>query len=157
MSKIISIMMVWISIQTGFVVPDAPSIVYKTPLEIKLYAYGCYDDPIPEGNDDICNNNTEVAGTPKALYDPKIKTILVAHGFKPDTILNQSILLHELIHHLQFSNKYDKEIECAGKLEEQAYTLQDKWLFEKYHTNVWDVVGIGRLLYHIIISCQSYY
>lgn len=157
MKTLISIMMVWISINTGFVVPDEPLIVYMTPLEIKMYAYGCYDDPIPIGNEDACDSNTVIAGTPKALYDPTIKTILLAEDFKPDTILNQSILLHELIHHLQYYNNYDKEIECHGKLEEQAYTLQDKWLFEKYHTNVWDVVGIGRLLYHIITSCQTYY
>ena len=143
MKTLISIMMVWISINTGFVVPDEPLIVYMTPLEIKMYAYGCNDDPIPIGNEDACDSNTVIAGTPKALYDP--------------TILNLSILLHELIHHLQYYNDYDKEIECHGKLEEQAYTLQDKWLFEKYHTNVWDVVGIGRLLYHIITSCQNYY
>lgn len=157
MKTLISIMMVWISIQTGFIIPDEPLIVYKTPSEIRLYAYGCYQDPIPEGNDDICNSNTQVAGTPKALYDPDLGAILLPQGFKPNTILEESILLHELVHHLQYTNNYDKEVECGGKLEEQAYTLQDKWLFEKYHTNVWDVVGIGRLLYHILTNCQNYY
>ena len=157
MTTLISIMMVWISINTGFVVPDAPSIGYLSPFEIKRYAYGCDENPIPIGNEDICDNNVEVAGTPKALYDHTKSTILVASGFTSDTILNQSILLHELIHHLQFFNKYNEEVECNGKLEQQAYTLQNKWLLEKYHTNVWDVVGIGRLLYHIITSCQNYY
>ena len=99
MKTLISIMMVWISINTGFVVPDAPSIGYLSPFEIKRYAYGCDEKPVPIGNEDICDNNVVVAGTPKALYDHTKSTILVASGFTSDTILNQSILLHELIHH----------------------------------------------------------
>ena len=34
-------------------------------------------------------------------------------------------------------------------------TLQNKWLFEKYHTNVWDVVGIGRPLYYEITVLEK--
>ena len=56
MKTLISIMMVWISINTGFVVPDAPSIGYLSPFEIKRYAYGCDEKPVPIGNEDICDN-----------------------------------------------------------------------------------------------------
>ena len=157
MEALMMTMMVWISIHTGFEVTAAPSIVYLSPVQVKRYAFGCDQQPVPEGNEDACNNDVASVGTPKALYDHETKTILLIEEFKPGTILANSVLLHELVHHLQYHNGYDKKVECQGKLEEQAYQLQDRWLFTKYHTNVWDVVGLGKLLYHIIISCDDLY
>jgi hypothetical protein len=41
-------------------------------------------------------------------------------------ILDQSILVHELVHHLQVVNHI--QLECWGRYEAQAYELQIRWL-----------------------------
>jgi hypothetical protein len=65
----------------------------------------------------------------RAFYD-KQGTIFLREGFDPDDPVDQSRLLHELIHHVQWDNGAN-EYRCLGHLEHEAYTLQDTWLIEQ--------------------------
>ena len=48
-------MMLWISQHTGYTIPELPTIVELSPFDLKRFAYGCDETPIPNGNDDICS------------------------------------------------------------------------------------------------------
>ena len=157
MTEIITALMLWVSQQTGFTIPPPPAIVYLSQAKIKRYAYGCDEDPIPHGNKNICDDNVEVAGMPQALYDHSIGTVIVSNTFTIDTVKNKSILLHEVIHHMQYTNSYNLEVVCQGQLEEQAYMLQDQWLRDNYNVNVYETIGLGPLVYHLITSCEMSY
>jgi hypothetical protein len=63
---------------------------------------------------------------PAALYSKNEHLIYLATTWKKDDVLDQSILVHELVHHLQTENHI--QLECWGRYEAQAYELQIRWL-----------------------------
>jgi len=60
-----------------------------------------------------------------AFYNKK-NTIYLPLEFNHQSKEDQSILVHELVHYLQWSSNKNKQV-CLGKLEVEAYELQDKW------------------------------
>jgi hypothetical protein len=61
-----------------------------------------------------------------AIYDDKSETIFLPDTWKGDTAADLSVLVHEMVHHLQ--NKNQIRYACPGAREELAYAAQDKWL-----------------------------
>ncbi len=59
------------------------------------------------------------------FYDKNV-TIYLQHNFRTENKVDQSRLLHELVHYLQWSNGKNKTT-CLGHLEVEAYKIQDKW------------------------------
>ena len=155
-------MMLWISQHTGYTIPELPTIVELSPFDLKRFAYGCDETPIPNGNDDICSvqeywdlDEWGKENTPLALYDHYEQRIILRKGFDIDTIHDQSVLFHELVHHVQFNNGIYDTVECKGELEKLAYSLQDKWLQEKYNVSVYEVIDINELFLMIITACHD--
>ena len=68
------------------------------------------------------SNSREVV----AVYDDLTKTIFLPDTWKGETAAELSVLIHEMVHHLQ--NSAGKKYNCAGAREELAYAAQDKWL-----------------------------
>ncbi len=60
-----------------------------------------------------------------AAYDSQLRTIYIVGSWNPDSISDQSILLHELLHDVQLQNR---EWYCLQQPEWEAYKLQDAWL-----------------------------
>ena len=159
MKEIIIAMMMWIHTATGYSIPEIPDINYLNTMELRSYAYGCELTPIPTHNIELCaaKKDWDLDRTnPIALYDDKNKTIIVNKKFDIETIHDKSVLFHELVHHLQFENDIDSNVECVGDLEKEAYTLQDEWLQEKYSVSVWDTIKMNRLFFMMITSCNNY-
>ena len=150
--------MLWIHNATGFTIPEIPDIKYLNTMDLRAYAYGCNQIPIPNGNEDICSARKDWDldnRGPIALYDHIDKLIILNENFDIKTIRDKSVLFHELVHHLQYENDIDSTVECRGDLEKEAYTLQDAWLQEKYGVNVWDTIEINQLFFMIITSCME--
>jgi hypothetical protein len=61
-----------------------------------------------------------------AVYDDKERTVYLPESWTGDTIAEQSILVHEMVHHLQ--NLAGMKFACAGEREKPAYLAQDKFL-----------------------------
>jgi hypothetical protein len=61
-----------------------------------------------------------------AVYDDLTKTIYLPDTWKGETPADLSILVHEMVHHLQNTSR--KKYECPGAREQMAYAAQDKWL-----------------------------
>ena len=157
MREIALAMMLWISNATGYPITELPSVAYLSTTEIKSYAYGCDDKPVPKSSVEVCNTKEFWdldKGSPIALYNHEIQTIILNKKFNIKTIRDKSVLFHELVHHLQYSNGQNSKVTCRGKLEEEAYLLQDKWLQEKYKVDVWETIGINELYYYVLISCN---
>ena len=160
MKVFITAMMLWISQHTGYTIPEHPNIIYVTTSEMKAYAYGCDENPIPFQNKDICaaRKNWDLdRSNPIALYNHKEKLIILNKNFNIETIHDQSVLLHELVHHFQAHVGKDFNKTCRGTLEKEAYDLQNIWLKEKYNTNVYDTIGINELFLMLITSCSNPY
>jgi hypothetical protein len=159
MKEIIIAMMMWIHTATGYSIPEIPDINYLNTMELRSYAYGCELTPIPTHNIELCaaKKDWDLDRTnPIAIYDNENKTIILNKKFDIETIHDKSVLFHELVHHVQFANDIDSNVECVGDLEKEAYTLQDEWLQEKYSVSVWDTIKMNRLFFMMITSCNDY-
>ncbi len=53
------------------------------------------------------------------------------------SVRDQSILLHEIVHHLQISNVIS--LPCRSAYDAQAYRLQTEWLKEQGIPNVYTI------------------
>ena len=61
-----------------------------------------------------------------AVYDDATKTISLPEGWTGSTPAEVSILIHEMVHHLQNLGK--QRFECPPEREKLAYAAQEKWL-----------------------------
>jgi hypothetical protein len=61
-----------------------------------------------------------------ALYNIKSKTIFLSDDWIGKSPTDQSVLVHEMVHHLQ--NVAEFKFECPMAREKLAYLAQDKWL-----------------------------
>lgn len=61
-----------------------------------------------------------------ALYDDEQRTIYLADGWTGGSLADESVLVHEMTHHLQNSARL--KFACAGAREKPAYLAQQKWL-----------------------------
>ena len=61
-----------------------------------------------------------------SLYSNKSKTIFMRDGWTGKTPAELSILVHEMVHHLQ--NVGQLQFACPEEREELAYKAQDQWL-----------------------------
>ena len=159
MKEIILAMMLWIHNATGYSIQEIPEVKFLSTMDLRSYAYGCDQVPIPNGNDDICaarkDWDLDTKSNPIALYDHVDKIVILNKDFDITTVHDKSVLFHELVHHLQYENDIDSTVKCQGELEKEAYTLQDEWLQEKYGVNVWDTIQINQLFFILITSCMT--
>jgi len=85
----------------------------------------------------------------KALYYIPDKIIYLRNDWNKTEALDRSVLLHELVHHLQKNDEY----ECREKREEEAYELQFTYMREHNIENPKRVLHIGDLFYTVMTSC----
>jgi hypothetical protein len=62
--------------------------------------------------------------------------------WSPDSLVDRSVLLHELVHDVQLRNR---DWDCTGAPEWEAYRLQDLWLQEHGVILPFDWPAIRRL------------
>jgi hypothetical protein len=61
-----------------------------------------------------------------ALYDDRTGTILLSDRWTGHTPAELSVLVHELVHHMQ--KVAQRKYACPAAREELAYEAQEKWL-----------------------------
>lgn len=61
-----------------------------------------------------------------ALYDDNSETVFLSTGWTGATPAEQSVLVHEIVHHLQ--NVARLKFDCPMAREKLAYLAQDRWL-----------------------------
>ena len=152
MTELIMVLMLYISGITGWSVPEPPKIEYiESPHRMFIIANDC--DIKPEKP--ICKTYDSEDSKVLGLYNNITETILLNKDFWPNGIRDQSILLHELVHHMQFSTDREHYTKlCRGLIEKEAFDIQEKWLVKR-KTTLWDAVGIGPLYRYVITQCET--
>ncbi len=74
-----------------------------------------------------------------AAYDVSRRHIFLVRPWSPLDRFDQSVLLHEMIHDVQLGNR---DWNCVGEPELEAYLLQDRWLVERgiHHGFDWGMI-----------------
>jgi len=116
MNETITALLMWINLNTGMIPPDEiPNLIFTEAQNICMQ-YGI-------------NNKNQCENTRLAGFYNRDNTIYLHANFDHHSHVDQSRLLHELIHYVQWKNGHSHR--CRGNLEAQAYRLQDKWLLER--------------------------
>ncbi len=91
-----------------------------------------------------------VAGDVVALYDADAEAILVSEGWTGGTIAEISILVHEMVHHLQQDS--GTVFACPAERERLAYRAQDDWL-KLFGQDLQSAFGIDPTLILVATVC----
>ncbi|MGE0253455.1 MAG: DUF6647 family protein [Alphaproteobacteria bacterium] len=139
MSELIVALMLWAAPVTGL--PPAatlPEIAIETPATLYARIHG--EAPGARAGE------SEVL----AVYDLRERTIRLREGWNRDDIVHVSILLHEIVHHMQ--EAAGKAYACRGELEAVAYDAQDRFL-EEHGIDMGPALGLEPLFRSIVTSC----
>jgi hypothetical protein len=85
-----------------------------------------------------------------ALYDTRTGTILLDHSWRGDDPAEQSVLVHELVHHLQSAG--DRRYACAQAREKEAYRAQSDWL-ARSGQDLTSVFDIDPMMMLVLTTC----
>ena len=117
----------WIAAKTGWRIVSVPEIKTRTDRELSVMFFG-----VAEGFDGV---------TPLALYGREVHVLYVSDRLTFDNLIDQSILMHELVHHMQVVNAV--QAGCREAEEAQAYRLQVLWLTDHGVKSPYTLLGIA--------------
>lgn len=117
----------WIAAKTGWRTVSVPEIKTRTDRELSVMFFG-----VAEGFDGV---------TPLALYGREVHVLYVSDRLTFDNLIDQSILMHELVHHMQIVNAV--QAGCREAEEAQAYRLQVLWLTDHGVKAPYTLLGIA--------------
>ena len=83
---------------------------------------------------------SSMMATPEALYGSATRTVYLLEEWSPQNIRDRSVLLHELVHHLQILN--EAAVSCPAQYNRLAYQLQFEWLNEHGISEPFEFLGI---------------
>jgi hypothetical protein len=87
-----------------------------------------------------------------ALYDDNSETVFLPTGWTGATPAEQSVLVHEIVHHLQ--NVARLKFDCPMAREKLAYLAQDRWL-ERFGSGLEKEFEIDK--FTLLISSACFY
>jgi hypothetical protein len=145
MHELILALMTWIAAHTGLPVPDRlPEVVFATHCEIQRLAFA--------GK----RRCSETEGA-VAAYDHRTRTIYLPRNWSQDNVYHVSMLLHELVHHMQAEDGLHMGVPgiCPGRdLEQPAYSAQIAWLKEAGVEDPLAMMGMNALYLVMVTSCR---
>jgi hypothetical protein len=113
MNALLTAIVTWLSVNFGLpAIHDHPAIEFYPATQIADIRHGTMDS---SARRDVI-----------ASYDDVTRTILLPNGWTGRTPADLSILVHEMVHHLQ--NVAGLEYDCPASREKLAYAAQEAWL-----------------------------
>ena len=154
MIEIMYAMMVWISSVSGLAVTEAPlySPVYVNERVLKYLMNGCSNEKNRERCKALVDEKSN--GNILGIYDQNTNNIYLNSIIRTwDKDVQNSILIHELVHYMQFENNVPYR--CIGQLEKLAYEVQSKWLKKHGKRDVYKELSISPLWMIFTTSCDE--
>jgi hypothetical protein len=137
MQETLTIIMTWLSLNFGLAPTDIPAKIEIVPKSrINQIATGSAGALVDEGM--------------VSVYDDRTRTIYLATGWNGDSPRETSILVHELVHHLQ--NMSAMKFPCPAARERAAYAAQNQWLAQ-YGLDLKSEFGIDAMTLKIMTKC----
>lgn len=146
MEALMIALMTWASTFTGMDVPEKlPRVIYADSCEIHRMYLDDGSVPCP----------TEDQERAVALYMHHGQTIILPDTWHPGDLYYVSVLLHELVHHMQ---SHDGSLEkahqrgCKDEIERQAYDAQIAWL-EAAGADAVELMQMDRFTIMVMTMC----
>lgn len=121
MDALLTAIVLWLSVNFDLpAIHDHPRVEFVPPARIVALRYnGFVGRPSDAGV-------TPAQPTVIAVYHQATRTIYLPEGWTGNSAAELSILVHEMVHHLQ--NVAELRFECPQQREQLAYKAQDRWL-----------------------------
>lgn len=145
MKEILVTLLIWISQNSVFEIPDPneyplPTLTFMSQNELHHMATNS-------------TLNEDTFFMIRASYFPETNTIYLPHDTDIDTLHFESMLLHELVHHVQNINGISYL--CNGHVEKDAYTLEIEYLLQKGVKDPYEMMGLHPLTLIFITQCRG--
>jgi len=116
----------WLSVNFDLpLVLDPPRLAWVPPAKMATLLQAQQDHPAGVPNDNA-QSGTMAPHDIVAVYSDAERTIYLPEGWTGETAVELSILVHELVHHVQHVGGLTYA--CRGAREKLAYAAQDRWL-----------------------------
>jgi hypothetical protein len=148
MNALLTAIVIWLA--ANFDLPanyEHPQIEHMPPVRMAALRYrGLTSDqatvPAPRDDATPLDPGSEIV----ALYDPKRKVIYLPDDWTGRTPAELSVVVHEMVHHLQ--NQAGLKFDCPGAQEKAAYAAQAQWLalFGKTLEEEFEIDGLSLLV-----------
>jgi hypothetical protein len=124
MEIMLTAIVTWLSLNIGLPANyEHPQIAFVSPDQMSAVRTTGVSDSIAHADDE----RTRPPGSQiVALYDDRNRTVYLPNGWNGDSPTEMSVLVHEMVHHLQ--NLAGVTYECAEAREKPAYEAQEGWL-----------------------------
>ena len=145
LKEIIVTLLIWISQNSSFEITNPneyplPVITFISQEEIHFIVT----------KKDIKENTIFII---QAAYIPENNILYLPHDLKLDTLSFKSILIHELVHHIQNIN--DISYPCDGHTEKDAYNLEMKYLIQNGIEDPYEMMDLDPLSLVLITQCRN--
>ena len=154
MEPLLVTIMIWLSANFGLPANfDPPKLAFISPSELVSRRYGPFlaaqTARLATARRPQVAQATELPQV-VALYSDIERTIYLAKGWQGHTPAELSVLVHELVHHMQSTAgiKYP----CPQEREKLAYKAQDKWL-HLFGVSLESEFQIDRMTMLVTTSC----
>jgi hypothetical protein len=127
----------WIAAKTGWTNSYAPPPIRFIPYEELVRNF---------------TGGKPTASRVEALYSEEDHSIYLPDSWRADDLRDSSILLHEIVHHLQYLNHV--KADCLSEYELQAVNLQVTWLREQGVEDPLNLLGINDLFIRLLGQCE---
>jgi hypothetical protein len=149
MDALLTAIVIWLSANFGLSATfDHPRIAYVPSTEMAALRF---KGLLSARRHEISAIQDEEASFEKmrgvvAVYNDETKTIYLPKGWNGRSAAELSVLVHEMVHHLQ--NEARTRFECPAEREKLAYDAQNKWLglFGRSVEQEFEINGLALLI-----------
>ena len=130
MNALLTAMVLWLSANFGLPATfELPHVEYVSAAKISALRHRGLAAPQFQAGDMVAKEGRAAEPGRRevvAVYEDATKTIYLPEGWTADSPANLSVLVHEMVHHLQ--NVAHQKFFCPQEREELAYKAQQRWL-----------------------------
>lgn len=148
MDTLLAVLLTWLSVTLGLPMTHAaPRVELASAAAMtevryrRLAAYRAHQPAADLG----------LPGRVHAIYDDAAHVIYLPEGWSASSSADVSMLVHELVHHVQNVNAL--RYTCAGEREKPAYQAQARWL-ELFGKTLADEFGLDPMTLLVRTNCM---
>lgn len=142
MPELMMSLMIWIATVTALPVPNAVPEIERLDGR-QMWDMLHTDIPYESrGSSDVI-----------AIYNLEKRIMHLRHDWAPKGHKNLSVLVHELVHHMQ--SEAGKKFACRGEMEREAYEVQIAYL-DKYGLKIEELFQINAMFLMAVTSCGMF-
>jgi hypothetical protein len=120
---VLATIIAWLAENFDLPATDQPRIELVPPAQIAALRYrGAHPQAAAADDLAMLDPGREIV----AVYDDATRTIYLPEGWSGTTPAELSVLVHEMVHHLQ--GRASLKYECPQERERPAYAAQERWL-----------------------------